>query len=281
MTTQNMDYARLDEALAAIRGKWPAAKPACGFVLGSGWSDVAEALEIRDTMSYTDIPGLGATGVAGHAGRLVWGSGAGVETFVFQGRRHWYEGEGWTPIALPLYVLKQLGAQHVVLTNAAGGINPGFKVGDLMVIDDHINWMFAHVLPGPHNPVWGPRFPDQSNVYAPELRDLMDKAAAASGILVRHGVYLATSGPTYETPAEIRMFGRLGADAVGMSTIPEAVLASAAGMKVAAISCISNLAAGISKQALSHEEVAETTNRVMGDMKKLLLQFLKELAATS
>jgi purine-nucleoside phosphorylase len=274
-----MDFKALDEAFASIRKAWPDAQPACGLILGSGWSDVAEAFEIQDTIAYGDIPGLGAPGVKGHSGRLVRGTHAGLETFVFQGRRHWYEGEGWTPIALPVYVLKQLGVSTVVLTNAAGGIRNDLEPGDLMVLLDHINMMADHPLIGPHNEVWGARFPDQTHLYDPELRNLLDRASADLELELKHGVYLAGSGPTYETPAEIRAWKHLGADAVGMSTVPEAMLANASGMRVAGISCITNYAAGILDQPLSHAEVTEATAEAMPRMKKLLLKFWELLAA--
>ena len=273
-----MNYDMLDQAVESVRKAMPHAHPVCGLILGSGWSDVADAFEIKGILPYEKIPGLGATGVAGHAGRLVWGSSSGLETLVFQGRRHWYEGEGWTPIALPLFLLKQYGATTVVLTNAAGGIKKGLKPGDLMVMDDHINLMGVNPLLGKHNPIWGPRFPDQSHVYNPDLRAMMDQAAKESGIPVAHGVYLAGSGPTYETPAEIRAWRALGADAVGMSTVPEALLANAAGLRVAGLSCITNYAAGTSEGNLSHEEVTATTKNSMAHMKKFLLHFWKVLA---
>ncbi|HBA82602.1 MAG TPA: purine-nucleoside phosphorylase [Verrucomicrobia bacterium] len=273
-----MNYDILDQAVEFVRKAFPHAHPVCGLVLGSGWSDVAEAFEIKGILPYEKIAGLGATGVVGHAGRLVWGVSSGLETFVFQGRRHWYEGEGWTPIALPIFVLKQFGATSVVLTNAAGGIRKDLTPGDLMAIDDHINLMCANPLMGKHNTVWGPRFPDQSHVYNSDLRDMMDQASKACGVPVTHGVYLAGSGPSYETPAEIRAWQTLGADAVGMSTVPEALLASAASLRVGGISCITNYAAGISPAALSHEEVTDTTRKSMGNMKKFLIQLWKEMA---
>ncbi len=273
-----MNMEQLNLAFKTVKERWPKAKPTHGMILGSGWSDVAEAFEIKEILPYGEIPGLGATGVVGHAGRLVWGVSAGLETFVFQGRRHWYEGEGWTPIALPVFLLKQFGVSTVLLTNAAGGIRKDLKPGDLMVMDDHINMMAANPLLGPHNPAWGPRFPDQSSAYQPALRALLDQAGKACGLQLAHGVYLAGSGPSYETPAEIRAWRTLGADAVGMSTVPEALLANAAGLKVAGLSCITNYAAGISPHALSHEEVTATTQMAMANMKKLILQFWQEMA---
>ena len=273
-----IDHRGLDDALNTIRTAWPDAKPAAGLILGSGWSEVAAAFTARGSLAYEEIPGLGRTGVVGHAGRLVWGDYAGVETLIFQGRRHYYEGVGWTPVALPLYVLKSLGARLVTLTNAAGGIRADLAPGTLMIVTDHINMIGSNPLLGRHDPLWGPRFPDQSAVYDAGLREALKRAGAAAGEKLAEGIYLAGSGPAYETPAEIRAWRALGADAVGMSTVPEAMLAKAAGLRVAGLSCITNWAAGISAQPLSHEEVTDTTAKSMARMKALLLAYWKELA---
>lgn len=272
-----MDMHRLQQAFDKIRAHWPDARPRAGLVLGSGWSDVVASFSVKDSLPYEDIPGLGKPGVVGHSGKLAWAELGGVETFIFQGRRHFYEGEGWTPCALPIYVLKQFGVKVVTLTNAAGVIKPGLKPGDLMVIDDHLNNFGTNPLIGPHHEVWGPRFPDQSEVYTKSLRQLLDEAAKEINLPIHHGVYLASSGPPYETPAEIRRYKAAGADAVGMSTVPEAQLASAAGMKVAGLSCITNFAAGISPHALTHEEVTEATREAMPRMKNLLAAYWKKL----
>jgi len=272
-----IDYSLLENAYELIRGRWPEARPMCGLVCGSGWSDVISAFDVKDSLDYEEIPGLGATGVAGHAGKLVWGVNAGIETLIFRGRRHFYEGEGWTPVILPVYLLKKMSAETIVLTNAAGGVKEGFKPGDLMLIEDHINNMGSPLI-GPHNEIWGPRFPDQSEVYDAGLRALAEKAATGTEVDLKKGVYLASSGPAYETPSEIRAFRTLGADAVGMSTVPEAMLANAAGLRVAAFSCITNLAAGISSTALTHEEVTETTQQTMPRMRALLLKFWEEMS---
>lgn len=274
-----MEQKILDKALAYVKSQWPAAKPSIGLICGSGWSDVVAAYTEKGSLPFGDIPGMGKPGVIGHAGRLVWAELGGLETFVFQGRRHWYEGEGWTPIALPIFLLKQLGAGRVVVTNAAGGIRSDLKPGMLMILDDHINMLGVNPLLGPHNPAWGPRFPDQSTVYDRKLRDVLEEAGRVEKIPLAHGVYLAGSGPTYETPAEIRAWRALGADAVGMSTVPEALLANAAGLKVLGISCITNLAAGISKQALTHEEVTETTKASMANMTRLLKRLWLQLGS--
>lgn len=276
-----IDNAKLQPALDALKAAFPAAAPKIALVLGSGWSDVAASFEKLGEISYADIPGLGAAGVVGHAGKLLWGKASGIETFVFQGRRHFYEGVAWDTVAIPVFLAKSFGASAVFLTNAAGGTNPDWRPGDLMVIDDHVNMMGVTPLLGRHDPFWGPRFPDQSRVYDRGLRALLDRAAASVSISLRHGVYLAGTGPTYETPAEIRAWRTLGADAVGMSTVPEAMLANAAGLRVVALSCITNMASGILDQPLTHEEVTETTRVSMANMKNLILAFWRELAASA
>ena len=271
-----MDHAILEKALKFVRTRWPKAKPSYGLICGSGWSDVIAAFHEKESLGYDQIPGLGVPGVIGHAGRLVWATNKGHETFIFQGRRHWYEGEGWTPVALPVYLLKHMGASTLVVTNAAGGIRKDLKPGDLMLLDDHINFIGNNALIGPHHPVWGPRFPDQSCVYDAVLRQLVERAAKKARIHIKHGVYLAASGPAYETPAEIRAYRILGADAVGMSTAPESQLAHAAGMRVLGLSCITNYAAGITKEPLSHDEVTLATKAAMPKMKTLLSEIWKE-----
>jgi len=273
-----MEYTVLEEAAMAIQERWPDTQPDVGLILGSGWSDVVDALEVKDSLNYASVPGLGRPGVAGHAGRLVIAEIHGLELMIFQGRRHFYEGDGWTPVALPVYVLKSMGTKTVLLTNAAGGTRGGMQPGDLMVLRDHINGMGTNPLIGEHHSCWGPRFPDQTNVYDPELRALLLKAGESQGESMTEGVYLAGSGPTYETPAEIKAFMTLGVDAVGMSTVPEAQLAHASGMRVAALSCITNLAAGIGDENLSHEEVTDTTRASMDRMTSVLMAYIEELS---
>ena len=268
----------LEASLAVVKKAFPRARPRLGMILGSGLSEVADSFEQLGVLSYEKIPGLGKAGVAGHAGRLVWGKSAGVETFIFQGRRHYYEGVGWEAIATPLFILKSLGAKAVFLTNAAGGTNPKWKPGNLMIIEDHINMMGVTPLLGAHDPFWGPRFPDQSFIYDRKLRVVLARAGKKAGVPLRRGVYFAGTGPTYETPAEIRSWRTLGADAVGMSTVPEAMLANAAGLRVVGLSCITNMAAGILNQALTHQEVFDTSQKAMASMKKLILRFWQELS---
>lgn len=258
-----MDMQILDSGYAAVAERWPEARPRIALTLGSGWSEVVEAMELVDSIDYAEIPGLGSAGVVGHAGRLVRARSGAGELLIFQGRRHRYEGVGWEPIAMPVYIAKRLGVQAVLLTNAAGGCAEGMHAGDLMVVSDHINMLGDNPLSGPHDEFWGPRFPDQSELYDRSLGERLLESGAAAGSRMHRGVYLATSGPSFETPAEVRAFKAVGADAIGMSTVPAAILASAAGMRVAGLSFITNLAAGISPNPLAHEEVIAVSRREM------------------
>ena len=272
-----MNHDVLERAAATVRERWPDCVPAAGMILGSGWSSAAESLGVRDEIPFEEV-GLGRPGVVGHAGRLARIASHGREALVFQGRRHFYEGEGWTPVALPVYVLRALGAPIVLLTNAAGGIREEIGPGELMIINDHINLIHGHPLIGPHDPFWGDRFPDQSAVYDAGLRDRLAAAAGRAGHPIHRGIYLAGSGPTYETPAEIRAYRALGADAVGMSTVPEAMLAHATGMRVVALSCITNYAAGIGAGTLSHDDVTRAARAAMPRMRAVLAAFWEDLA---
>ncbi len=266
-------------ALSRLRDRLGDVAPRWAMILGSGWGGVADAFEILQNIPYEDIPGLGRTGVAGHAGRLLLATHHAQPFLIFQGRRHWYEGAGWAPVALPLRLIHGMGIRTLILTNAAGGIRADLKPGDLMLIEDHLNAMGVNPLIGAHDPTWGPRFPDLSAVYDPDLRTLWMAAAEALGQPLARGVYLATSGPTYETPAEIRAYRAWGGDAVGMSTVPEAILAHAAGLRVTALSCITNLAAGVSPTPLSHAEVIAETDRAQPRMQALFREALSRLAA--
>lgn len=240
------------------------------IICGSGWSGVTEKLRVITSLPFADIPGLGAPGVVGHSGELAFCEEAGQSVWIFKGRRHFYEGEGWTPIAIPIYLCLQAGVKELLLSNSAGAINPTFAVGDLMVLTDHINAIGDNPLVGPHQSIWGPRFPDLSYVYARSGQEKLRNAARQAALSLQAGVYVATCGPVYETPAEVRAWKTLGADAVGMSTVPEAILAHAAGITVSGISCMTNFAAGISSTPLSHEEVTDTTARTMPLMQSLL-----------
>jgi len=236
--------------------------PTVAIVLGSGLGAFAESLSDGTTIEYEAIPEWPASRVVGHAGKLVAGTSAGKRVIVLSGRVHFYEGHQLDVVTFATRVLGQLGVKTLLLTNAAGGINTKFAQGALMVIDDHINLLGTNPLIGPNEERFGLRFPDMSEVYSRRLRALADQAARAIDLPIEHGVYVGVSGPSYETPAEIRAFRVLGADAVGMSTVPEAIVARHMGMEVLGISCISNMAAGILPQPLTAEEVLDTTSRV-------------------
>ncbi len=245
--------------------------PEIGIVLGSGLGELAD--EYCDiAINYDEIPGFLKSGVAGHKGRLVFAQINGRNVVMMQGRNHFYEGHKMSEVVFPIKVMSALGVKTLVLTNAAGAVNESFRPSDLMIITDHINFMGTNPLIGAHEADCGARFPDMSNIY--NLAGLAQEAADKAGIDVQTGVYMAFSGPSYETPAEVRMARMLGADAVGMSTVPEAITASACSMNVLGISCISNAAAGVSSRKLSHEEVIETTNRAKSKFKKLILEIV-------
>ena len=272
-----IDLATLNNACAALPPLFAEAKPTCGLILGSGWSDALPAAEAVVRFGYGKIPGLGASTVAGHAGELRLVRRHGVAALAFCGRRHWYEGEGWTPVAIPIEIMRRCGVRSVLLTNAAGAINPALRPGAFLLLRDHINTVGLNPLQGPVLPGWGDRFPDQSAIYSAALRAPLPASAAAAGVPLTEGIYAFTAGPTYETPAEIRAYAAIGADAVGMSTVPEAMIANAAGLTVAGVSCISNMAAGISGPHLSHEDVLAATRRATPEMAKLLDGFLARL----
>jgi purine-nucleoside phosphorylase len=239
-------------------------------VLGSGLGDFADTLADAVHIPYRDIPHWPASSVIGHAGKLVVGSVRGRRVAALSGRVHAYEGHSQDTVVFGVRVMARLGVTHLVLTNAAGGINTSFGEGALMVIDDHINLTGGNPLIGANDDRIGPRFPDMSEVYSRRLGAIADQAADETGVAVAHGVYIAVHGPSYETPAEIRAFRTLGADAVGMSTAPEAIAARHAGLEVLGISCITNMAAGVLPQPLAHDEVMATARRVRGSFIALL-----------
>lgn len=245
-------------------------RPTIGLVLGSGLGGYADTLEDAIRISYSEIPNFPVPTIPGHTGALVFGKKCGQEVVVLQGRIHYYEGLPQQEITLPIRVLAALGVKTVVLTNACGGVNLDFKPGDLMLISDHINYSGANPLIGPNMDEFGPRFPDMSDLYTASLRTAIKEKAQENGISLREGVYAMYSGPNYETPAEIRMFRILGADTVGMSTVPEALVAGHCGMQVVGVSCITNMAAGVLPVKLSHEEVTETANRARDVFQKLI-----------
>ena len=245
-------------------------RPQIGLVLGSGLGDYADTLEDAVKIPYSQIPNFPGPSIPGHTGALVFGRKCGQEVVVMQGRIHYYEGLPQQQITLPIRVLAALGVKTLVLTNACGGVNLSFSPGDLMLISDHINLSGGNPLIGPNLDAFGPRFPDMSDLYTATLRNAIKEKAAAAGISLQEGVYGMYSGPNYETPAEIRMYRVLGADTVGMSTVPEALVAGHCGMQVVGISCITNMAAGVLPQKLSHQEVVETADRVRSTFTKLL-----------
>ena len=244
--------------------------PEVGLILGSGLGDYANTLDDVIRIPYSEIPGFPVPTVPGHSGAMVFGRKAGKSVLILQGRIHYYEGLSQQEITLPVRVLAALGVKTLVLTNACGGVNLEFKPGDLMLISDHINFSGANPLIGVNLDNFGPRFPDMSDLYTESLRKAIREKAAEAGIALREGVYAMYSGPNYETPAEIRMFRILGADTVGMSTVPEALVAGQCGMQVVGISCITNMAAGVLPVKLSHAEVMETADRVHDVFQKLI-----------
>jgi len=270
-------HAQIEEAVSFIRSKWGDFKPTTSLICGSGWGEVSHAFCKLQNIQYCDIPGMSATTVSGHAGNLLLAEQNNQSILIFQGRRHFYEGEGWGPIQFPVLLADALGAKILFLTNAAGGISSNFQVGDLMVLEDHLNFMPSNPLIGPVLHPKIPRFPDQSQVYDRLLKNQLLDLAALHQIPIHRGCYLALSGPAFETPAEIRAFAKLGADAVGMSTVPEAMIANALGMKVIGLSCISNLAAGISNQPLSHQDVKEASIQALPNMKRIVLEFTSKI----
>ncbi len=271
-------YDRVQAAAAAIRARTKVV-PQVGLILGSGLGAYADKLAGADKIDYGDIPGFPRSHVVGHAGKLVLGERAGVRCVAMQGRVHMYEGHSAQTVSFPARVLIALGAKVIVVTNAAGGLNPTWSPGTLMLIRDHIDMLRDHALRGPNDERLGPRFPDMTKAYAPELRALVRDVASAENIALEEGVYVAMPGPTYETPAEVQMLQRLGADATGMSTVPEVVVARHMGARAIGISCITNQAAGISGNELSHAEVTETATRVRATFERLLDAILAGLAA--
>ncbi|MCH5352464.1 MAG: purine-nucleoside phosphorylase [Acutalibacter sp.] len=250
-------------------------KPKIAVVLGSGLGGFADSIENGISVEYRDIPGFPVSTVEGHRGRFVFGKIGEKPVAIMQGRVHFYEGYSMEDVVLPIRVLRALGAEKLVLTNAAGGIGNGLTPGDLMLLTDHIASFVPSPLLGPNESALGPRFPDMSEVYSNPLQEKARQAALETGVSLKNGVYLQVTGPSYETPAEVRLYKALGADAVGMSTAVEAVCARHMGMEVCGISCITNLAAGLSKAPLSHEEVQETADHVAAQFQKLLRRLLE------
>lgn len=245
-------------------------KAEIGIILGSGLGSYASALQDRKSMPYSDIPGFPVSTVEGHAGLWHTGKLHGKQVCMMQGRFHAYEGYPLEEVTLPVRVMRQLGVHTLIVTNAAGGVNTTFAAGDLMLISDFINLSGANPLTGPNRPELGPRFPDMTYAYDRDLQRLAQEVAQAQGIGLRKGVYCWMNGPTYESPAEIRMVRTMGGDAVGMSTVPETIVAKHGGMRVLGISCITNMAAGVLDQPLNHQEVMETGEKVKDTFSSLI-----------
>ena len=266
---------RIDDAAAKVLAV--CGKADIGVILGSGLGDYAEALEDAVKLPYSEIPGFPRSTVAGHAGMWCCGTLYGKRVVMMQGRFHYYEGYGMKDVTLPVRVMQKIGVKTLIVTNAAGGVNLGYHPGELMVIGDMFSMTAQNPLIGPNLDAFGPRFPDMSCAFDKELRALAHECANEQGFALREGVYAQMTGPTYETPAEIRMLRTLGADAVGMSTVPEVIVARHGGMRVLGISCITNMAAGILDQPLNHAEVTETANRVKGQFRNLLDRIIEKM----
>ena len=272
----NENYEKLMKCFECVQQKITF-KPEIALILGSGLGDYADTMEVVETLDYHDIEGFPVSTVPGHKGRFVFGYAGGVPIVAMQGRVHFYEGYKPQDVVLPIRLMKLMGAKVLFLTNAAGGINRSFNAGDFMLITDQISMSVPSPLIGETIDELGVRFPDMSEVYSRRLRKIIENSAVTAGVPLRRGVYIQTTGPQYETPAEIRAYERLGADAVGMSTAIEAIAARHAGMEICGISCISNLAAGISVNPLTHAEVQETADRVAPLFKKLVTQAIKDI----
>ncbi len=270
-------YERAEEAARMIRARQDA-KARVAIVLGSGLGAFADELTDSTSIRYDEIPSFARATVEGHAGRLVIGKTNNVTVAAMQGRFHFYEGYSLEEVTFPIRVLKLLGVRTIILTNAAGSLNTEFTPGSFMVITDHINLLGVNPLVGPNDVRFGPRFPDLTSVYARRLQDLVISEANAIGLDMRRGIYAALSGPSYETPAEIHMVRTLGADAVGMSTVPEAIVARHMNLEVIGISCITNLAAGVSNRPVDHSQVIATGERVRAEFTELLRRVVGRLA---
>lgn len=267
---------RIDESVRWIRSK-TSSHPSIGIILGSGLGDFADTLESGTEIPTSSIPHYARSTVEGHAGTLVFGKLSGKDILAVKGRVHYYEGYSLEQVTYVVRIMQALGVRSLIVTNAAGGVNPVFTPGDLMIITSHINFFFANPLQGANDDGLGPRFPDMENDYDKEYISIAERTALNLGIKTQRGVYCAGSGPTYETRSEVKMFQKMGADAVGMSTVPEVIVAKHQGMRVLGISCITNLGTGISSAPLSHEEVTITANRVKHSFQSLLREIIRQI----
>ena len=277
MNHQQNSYGKIREAVEAIQKEY-SIQPEIGIILGSGLGPIAEQVSEAVVIPYSNIPHFHSTAVEGHAGKMVLGKMNGIPVVLLQGRFHLYEGHCMEDVVFPTRTICGLGIHTLILTNAAGGINTRFRAGDIMFIEDHLNLMGDNPLKGPNLSQLGPRFPDLSEAYHKGCLTSLQQGASELGISHHTGVYAGLLGPTYETPAEVRMLRTLGADAVGMSTVPESIAANHLGVRVVGMSCITNLAAGLSPHKLSHQEVVDTSKSASENMKKLLLLTIPRLA---
>ncbi|MBQ3797375.1 MAG: purine-nucleoside phosphorylase [Butyrivibrio sp.] len=273
----NAIYEKLEACVKAVKEKTDFV-PDVALVLGSGLGGFAENIKIETEISYSEIPGFPVSTVPGHAGKFIFGYLDNVKIVCMKGRVHFYEGYQISDVVLPARLMKMLGAKILFLTNAAGGLGEGFKAGDLMLITDHVSIFAPNPLIGPNVDELGPRFADMSEVYNKDLQDVIRKAAKDNGIDLKEGVYCQLTGPSFESPAEIRLLGKLGVSAVGMSTVNEAIAANHMGMRICGVSCISNLAAGISEQPLCHEEVQKAADKAAPLFTKLVTESIKNFS---
>ena len=273
----NAIYEKLEACVKAVKEKTDFV-PDVALVLGSGLGGFAENIKIETEISYSEIPGFPVSTVPGHAGKFIFGYLDNVKIVCMKGRVHFYEGYQISDVVLPARLMKMLGAKILFLTNAAGGLGEGFKAGDLMLITDHVSIFAPNPLIGPNVDELGPRFADMSEVYNKDLQDVIRKAAKDNGIDLKEGVYCQLTGPSFESPAEIRLLGKLGVSAVGMSTVNEAIAANHMGLRICGVSCISNLAAGISEQPLCHEEVQEAADKAAPLFTKLVTESIKNFS---
>ena len=265
------------ESANFLKSRWKNQHPTTAIICGSGWAKISSGLTIIDEIPYQEIKCLSQTTIDGHISKLLLVKTSNSYAMIFLGRRHYYEGVGWDPIAKPVLLCHEVGCKNLILTNAAGGISENLDVGDLMIIEDHINFMGHNPLIGENQLSSAPRFPDQTEIYCRKLQTLAKKIGVVKTITLKKGIYLALSGPAFETPAEIRAYQTLGASAVGMSTVPEAMIANALGFKILGISCITNKAAGISQNPLSHDEVTQTSSESLPKMQALVHELLNNI----
>ncbi len=265
-------YAKIQETAEWLKGRMPS-KPETAIILGTGLGHLSEEIQTECTIPYSEIPNFPVSTVEGHSGQLIFGKLGGKDIMAMQGRFHYYEGYSMKEVTFPIRVMYELGIKTLFVSNAAGGTNPGFRIGDLMIITDQINYMPENPLRGENIPT-GPRFPDMSEAYDPLLIELADKIAAEKGIKVKHGVYLATQGPTYETPSEYRMFAHWGADAVGMSTVPEVIVARHSGIRCFGISIITDLGVNGKIVKVTHENVQKAANEAQPRMAAIMREMI-------